>query len=184
MNCRTLLFLIICTYVILSSSLKPPAFDNELLFKKMNTTGMFIQKIQEFLKIFADRDMEIYQQRDVAKAFIAALKNAKVKQATQKIFDEMKNAQNFAWTALNKTEEKLGPLLGSPISEVQQELDRACTEAKGNFPRCLSTVVRTIALEAAHESGKNKTKTALTQLLDWERQQKAALEKMLKFFQS
>ncbi|KAK6734069.1 hypothetical protein RB195_017690 [Necator americanus] len=84
--------------------------------------------------------------------------------------------------ALNKTEEVLVPLSGLPVTQIQNQLDKTCEEAKGNLSKCLPTAFRVIALQAAHQSGKNKTKLAVNQLLDWEEKQKKSLETMHKFF--
>ncbi|KHJ80947.1 hypothetical protein OESDEN_19372 [Oesophagostomum dentatum] len=67
---------------------------------------------------------------------------------------------------------------------IQQELDHICEDAKGNFSKCLRVAFRVAAVEAARHSGKNKTKSALNELLSWEEQQKADVQSMHKFFSS
>ncbi|KAK6734068.1 hypothetical protein RB195_017690 [Necator americanus] len=150
-----LLVFTLCIFV--HGTLEPPPIDNQVLLNKMKKTGMIPKKTQDFVKIFSNNNTGIYKQQNAAKTFIASLKNPKVKKETQKVFDELKNAQDFAWMALNKTEEVLVPLSGLPVTQIQNQLDKTCEEAKGNLSKCLPTAFRVIALQAAHQSGKNKT---------------------------
>ncbi|KAK6041335.1 hypothetical protein COOONC_21160 [Cooperia oncophora] len=114
-----LLLAVILFQVTLNSwtdgQLQPPKIGSQILYAKLNRTQMYDSKIKEFLKIFDSTTMGIPAQRSRAKAFIASMSNAKVKQATQKVFDDMQNMQDFVWLALNLTNEELGPLLGRPM---------------------------------------------------------------------
>ncbi|CAJ0608117.1 unnamed protein product [Cylicocyclus nassatus] len=161
-------------------TINPPPLDQQLLLKAMNKTGMFQSKIDQFLKIFADRGTSNEQKHEAAKAFISSLANKKVKQATQKVFDDIKATQDIAAMVLNKTEETLAPLLGPNIAL----LDLICDAAKGNYTKCFPPAIRAIALQAAEQAGKSQTKSALNTLLEWERQKGADLDKMHKFFAS
>ncbi|VDP01418.1 unnamed protein product [Heligmosomoides polygyrus] len=145
------------TNSLIDAELKPPQISSEVMFEKLSKTGMFEKKVSEFLKILSNISLSVQEQRESATAYISNLKNAKVKEATQNLYDEIQHVQNFTWSALDKTNEVLAPLLGPAMAQVQQVIDQTCRELKGNLSSCLPQAMRNIALQMVPVVGKNKT---------------------------
>ncbi|WKX94408.1 hypothetical protein Q1695_011569 [Nippostrongylus brasiliensis] len=171
-----------CKVPIIKRNFQPPQIGTQIMVAKLNKTGLFAAKRDELLKPLTDSTLSVQEQRNRMKTYISKLGNAKVKQATQKVFDEMQRAQDTAWMALNKTNEALTPLLGPAMTQVQMTLDQTCKELQGNYTSCLPRVMRRIALQTVPVAGKNKTKTAFNTLLQWEGKEKKRVDEMRKFF--
>nr|CDJ95861.1 unnamed protein product [Haemonchus contortus] len=112
-----MLLLLLFIFQITSNSwtnadLRPPPIGSQIVSDKLNRTGIYGVKIKEILKILDNSTAGSEEQKNRLKAYTASMSNVKVKQATQKIFDEMQNVQNFTWMVLNRTDEELSPVLG------------------------------------------------------------------------
>ncbi|VDM83096.1 unnamed protein product [Strongylus vulgaris] len=94
---------------------------NSSLQKQQEAAKAFIASLgnKKFLNIIADRNSSLQKQKEAAKAFIASLGNKKVKQATQKIYNDVEAIQDIAMMILNKTEDAFAPLLGPNITMVR-----------------------------------------------------------------
>uniref|UniRef100_A0A7I4Y8L3 Secreted protein n=1 Tax=Haemonchus contortus TaxID=6289 RepID=A0A7I4Y8L3_HAECO len=182
-----MLLLLLFIFQITSNSwtnadLRPPPIGSQIVSDKLNRTGIYGVKIKEILKILDNSTAGSEEQKNRLKAYTASMSNVKVKQATQKIFDEMQNVQNFTWMVLNRTDEELSPVLGDIMIQVQEVIDRTCKDLKGNYTVCLPAAMRNVASQMISYVGRNKTKIAFDRLLEWESGQKAGIEQMRKFF--